>query len=419
MAPATPQGHPAASDNDQIGPHPSFIQVAKPYIFEQKLQDSMIATGVTEAKEDNIRLQGVAWIDSVRKALQLPVRTYNTAVVYYHKFRLVHVDNEYSFIDAAAAALFTACKIEDTLKKSREILCAAYNLKLVPAEQLSPDDSLFESHSKAIIGLERLMLEASGFDFRSRYPQKLVMKLLKIYNVDRETVGKTAYSTSLDIYRTFAPLKQTTPAMAIACLELAARICQPQSDFLNDDRGLHYQRWSITREEVMGEFCSTETWLYLGAYSFLTETLLDLLDLYTHHRASTIVGQEHPLDTFIAIRITLNNEASKNKYPRYTGWIRKKPMTNGTKASNGTKDMKEPRESRDEHKSPPTPPPIGPISTNGARSRVGERGKDGTVRFMLDAERARLEKDTVAEYFKVEEEEYEVEVEIERERRKN
>lgn len=42
--------------------------------------------------------------------------------------------------DAAAAALFTACKIEDTLKRSREILCAAYNLKLSPGEQVSQDD---------------------------------------------------------------------------------------------------------------------------------------------------------------------------------------------------------------------------------------------------------------------------------------
>lgn len=77
--------------------------------------------------------------------------------MYYHKFRLVHPDTEYNYLvrdahffkvvavltrlkDAAAAALFTACKIEDTLKKSRDILCAAYNLKLPPAEHLSPDD---------------------------------------------------------------------------------------------------------------------------------------------------------------------------------------------------------------------------------------------------------------------------------------
>lgn len=64
---------------------------------------------------------------------------------------------------------------------------------------------------------------------------------------------------------------------------------------------------------------------------------------------------------------------------------------------------------------------MGPTSATGARSRVGERGRDGTVRFMLDAERARDEKNLVADYFKVEEEEeyeVEVEVEVERERRK-
>ncbi len=44
--------------------------------------------------------------------------------------------------DAAAAALFTACKIEDTLKKSRDIICAAHNLRLPVNEHLSPDDSV-------------------------------------------------------------------------------------------------------------------------------------------------------------------------------------------------------------------------------------------------------------------------------------
>jgi hypothetical protein len=44
--------------------------------------------------------------------------------------------------DAAAAALFTACKIEDTLKKSRDIICAAHNLKVPRQEHLSPDDAV-------------------------------------------------------------------------------------------------------------------------------------------------------------------------------------------------------------------------------------------------------------------------------------
>ena len=61
-------------DNVVVGPHPSFIQLAHPYISEQKLQQCMTAIGMSQAKEDSIRLQGVSWIDNVRKSLQLYVK---------------------------------------------------------------------------------------------------------------------------------------------------------------------------------------------------------------------------------------------------------------------------------------------------------------------------------------------------------
>ena len=110
---------------------------------------------------------------------------------------------------------------------------------------------MFESPSKSIIGLERLMLEASGFDFRNRYPQKLLLKLAKYYDVDRETVGKTAYNMSLDLYRTFAPIKQTTPTMAIACVELSGRLLEQNIEELEAGNG--HKQWRTSRPEVMGE----------------------------------------------------------------------------------------------------------------------------------------------------------------------
>jgi CTD kinase subunit beta len=77
--------------------HPSFIQVAKPYVFEQTIQDCIQAMGVNPMREESLRLQGVLWIDNVRKVLHLPVRTFNTAVIYYHRFRLAHSDSEFNF----------------------------------------------------------------------------------------------------------------------------------------------------------------------------------------------------------------------------------------------------------------------------------------------------------------------------------
>ena len=53
------------------GPHPSFIETAKPYIFQSQIQECLAAAGISEAKDDGIKLQGIAWIDNVRKALHL------------------------------------------------------------------------------------------------------------------------------------------------------------------------------------------------------------------------------------------------------------------------------------------------------------------------------------------------------------
>ncbi|KIW93504.1 uncharacterized protein Z519_06109 [Cladophialophora bantiana CBS 173.52] len=394
----------------RYGPLPNYVQVAKCYVFEQEIQKCLKENGVSQAREDNLRLAGVQWIDNVRRALKLPVRTFNTAVVYYHKFRLQHSDGEYSFVDASAAALFTACKVEDTLKKSRDILCAAHNVKIPRTEHLSPDDQVFEHHSRTIIGLERLILEAAGFDFRNRHPQDLLIKFAKHYSFTKASpVVKTAYSISLDLYRTWAPLKQTTATMAFACLELAGRLLGEEHERIW--KGSDYKEWKVERGMVM-------------------ETLLDLLELYTHHRNLTATGTSFPVDTFLEVRIPLNLESEEKEIPRYTAWVETSGSAadhakgshygqnvNGTSAMNGSKSG-----SSSKNVSPRdvTSPRRGSASTNaasgggtgvaswsgsgsgsvaGIKQRVGERGREGTVRFILNPDRER-EENAIVELFR-------------------
>ena len=97
------------------------------------------------------------------------------------------------------------------------------------------------------------MLEASGFDFRNRHPQKLLVKLLKQNGLKRDDeAGILAYCISLDLYRTFAPLKQTTGTMAFACLELASRLLSAGLEDVEAGRG--YEDWKVGRAEVMGSY---------------------------------------------------------------------------------------------------------------------------------------------------------------------
>lgn len=118
-------------------------------------------------------------------------------------------------------------------------------------EAMLTSPKIFEHQSRTIIGLERLMLEASSFDFRNRHPQHVLVKLAKDFGLERHSaITKTAYLISIDLYRTFAPLKQSTAAMAFACLELAGRLHGQEMAAIADGRD--YARWGIERAMVMG-----------------------------------------------------------------------------------------------------------------------------------------------------------------------
>ena len=254
------------------------------------------------------------------------------------------------------------------------------------------------------------MLEASGFDFRSRHPQPLLVKLLKATGREKlDDISNTAWKISLDLYRTLAPLKMGAAAMAFSCLELAERMHGSWTDAKQQDTERRYKRWGVRREMVV-------------------ETLLDLLDVYTSHQKSTALGPTLPLDAFLNVRIPLNEESARRRLPRYTeyhestqprgpedGGYGRGPngnMANGGNSGRSSKNTS-PKDISPGNLSVPgtggsgstaataasthqTPSERGP--QQGIRQRVGDRGREGTVRFMINPEREREEKAVVSEY---------------------
>ncbi|UKZ94757.1 uncharacterized protein TrAFT101_009609 [Trichoderma asperellum] len=378
MSPTDAEVPPAASNGDtasRIGPHPGYISSSNQYSSELKIRRMLKDNGCDPAREDNYRLQGVQLIDTVRQHLNLPVRTFDTACTYFHKFRLNFRDAEYNYQDAALASLFVACKVEDTIKKSKDILAAAYNVKN-PEKPAASDDKIFESPGKIIIGLERLILETIGFDFRTRYPQKLLVKVVRSILGPEE--GKSffniAYAMSIDMYKTFVPIKRTTFSMVMALVELTARMT---GEHLDKVQAFVAQRRQYSRPAVL-------------------ETMLDILDLYVQYHKSTNVGAQFDLNRFMDIKIALNTELEKEFISRHMYYCNRCENEDTPPATSGSG----------------TSPTATASSWPGdASMRRTARGQDGTMRFVFDPEAAREEQDTVAQFYNEEYEEYEVEVE--------
>ncbi|KAK4196590.1 putative C-type cyclin [Triangularia verruculosa] len=389
-APAT-NGQPAApapADDVPIGPVTGLSEIATQYISEQTLQQMLKAIAYEEAKDDHYRIRGVQLIDNVREALQLPVKTFDTAAIYYHRFRIRFPSSEYNYEDVALATLFVACKAEDTIKKSRDVLCAAHNLRS-PHDRKTPDDKHFDGPSKFTIGLERHILETIGFDFRVQYPQKLLIKMIKklIPEAGRritfprgefstlsspEKLLHTAYDMSIDMYKTFVPIKQTTLTMVLAILQLTAMLMKKDPETVTQ---LRPKALSRTQKACV------------------YETMLDLMDLYITHPRSTKVGLNYELQQLMDVKIEINKRLTDEQFQRYNEWC---------------KTCADLPESHAVTPASVTSPASG--TTSAKRKRTNS---EGTLRFVFDAEAARKEKSLAAEYFNDEYEEYEVEVEEE------
>lgn len=258
---------------------------------------------------------------------------------------------------------------------------------------------MFVSAQSIIITLERHILETIGFDFRTRHPHRLLSKFISV------ALGKELGVTShqyrdfcqlsfdmcVDMYKTDAPLKQTSSTMAVAIVKLAAR---------------------LKNMTINGRLDSDS---YLDSiYSdggAVTETVFDLLDLYTQAQKNTRVGPRFNASRFVEIRLDLKEDMDRYHGYRFEDWClvcegedeeaRESNRIYGTRNGNGIKHVS----------SPPTAPPTSTsITTSVRRSRAGQ---DSTLRYVFDIDRARDEQEEVARYFAQDWEEYEVEVEEE------
>lgn len=190
---------------------------------------------------------------------------------------------------------------------------------------------------------------------------------------------RVAYDMSIDLYKTFAPIKQSTFTLVMAILEVTALFL---GDYLDKVEAIksNNKSWHTNRGCVL-------------------ETMLDLMDLYTQFPKSTKVGMQFDINRAMDIKIELNKLVASDEYQRYFGWCDKCP-----------------KEIPPEQHNPVTPgsatSPATTSSVPGAASGKRSVAKSGerTLRFVFNSELAHKERDLVSEYFKEEYEEYEMEV---------
>lgn len=152
-------------------------KMSNPWIFDTRRlnQTPSNIDGIDEAKESNLRIEGARFIQRLgARELELHYCTVATGAVFFHRFYMFHSFKIFPVYPMAATCLFLAGKVEETPKKSNDIVKFSKSiLSEQDFAQFGPDPK------EEILTLERILLQTLRFDLEVEHPYDHLIKYVR------------------------------------------------------------------------------------------------------------------------------------------------------------------------------------------------------------------------------------------------
>ena len=201
------------------------------------LRTPSILDGLTPEKERENRSKGVNFILQVGIMLKLPQITLATASVFLHRFYMRHSMQTYHYYSMAATCLFLAYKVEECVRKMRELVVACVRVAQKDHHKtVDEQDKEYWRWRDNILQYEDLLLEAICFDLSLEPPYKTLLDLLiQFEQGDNKKLRNAAWAFMNDSCLTTLCLLFPSRTIAASALYAAAKFCDVS--FPDDARG--------------------------------------------------------------------------------------------------------------------------------------------------------------------------------------
>ena len=212
------------------------------------LRAPSILEGLTPEKERENRSKGVNFILQVGIMLKLPQITLATASVFLHRFYMRHPMQTYHYYSMAATCLFLAYKVEECVRKMKELVVACVRVaQKDPQKLVDEQDKEYWRWRDNILQYEDLLLEAICFDLSLEPPYKTLFDLLvQFKQEENKKLRNAAWAFVNDSCLTTLCLLFPSRTIAASALYAAAKHCDVA--FPDDARGRPW--WDVIAIDV-------------------------------------------------------------------------------------------------------------------------------------------------------------------------
>lgn len=209
--------------------------MSNPWIFEA---DQLLRTPSSDRynrKEENeLRIAGARFIHTLGlEALKLHYCTVATGAVFFHRFYMFHSFAMFPVYPMAATCLFLAGKVEETPKKSNDIV--KFSKTILGEDKFKQFGA---DPKEEILTLERILLQTLRFDLEVEHPYDHLIKYVKHFTVvkkdqagniieqgetTRKGLVQSAWTFLNDSSGTTVCLRYEPEIVAIAVIHLACK----------------------------------------------------------------------------------------------------------------------------------------------------------------------------------------------------
>ncbi|XP_051155919.1 cyclin-K-like isoform X2 [Leptopilina boulardi] len=192
---------------------------------EELVNTPSLRDGINGETETQYRKEGINFIRNMGEKLSLGYNTIATAVVYFQRFYMAHSFTEFPLYITACSSLFLAGKAEETPKRSKDLLKAAWDIFSNEANVII--EKFGETPRESVMKCESVLLQTVNFEFDIEHPYKYLVKYAKYLKGEKtkiQTIVQMAWNFVNDSLSTTLCLEWEPEVIAIALINVSAKL---------------------------------------------------------------------------------------------------------------------------------------------------------------------------------------------------
>ncbi|KAL1021790.1 hypothetical protein UPYG_G00018000 [Umbra pygmaea] len=180
-------------------------------------------SGVESDKELSYRQQAANLIQDMGQRLNVSQLIINTAIVYMHRFYMIHSFTKFHRNIISQTTLFLAAKVEEQPRKLEHVIKVAHACVNPQDPPLDTKSNAYHQQAQELVILETLVLQTLGFEITIEHPHTDVVRCSQLVRASKDLAQTSYFMATNSLHLTTFCLQHKPTVIACVCIHLACK----------------------------------------------------------------------------------------------------------------------------------------------------------------------------------------------------